>query len=68
MSTERSELQKEIDNRLVERIATTLLDARRNCLTCEFFDLVTEKCSQAGARPPARVIVLGCELYVRFPF
>lgn len=68
MPTDRSDLQRELDDRLVERIATTLLDARRNCVTCEFFDMSSEICALAQKRPPAKVIVLGCENYSRFPF
>lgn len=67
-SKQRSELQTQVDDRLIERLATTLLDARRNCITCEFFNMSSEICSLAQKRPPAKVIVFGCENYSQFPF
>lgn len=39
----------------------------RSCLTCQHFDEPTEVCSLAGARPPARVIAIGCPKYFEVP-
>lgn len=33
----------------------------RSCLACACFDEVKEHCGKYNARPPARVIVFGCE-------
>jgi len=40
-----------------------------SCLTCDCFAEDTEICSLAMARPPARVIVIGCTKWVpQIPF
>lgn len=37
------------------------------CLTCRYFK-VDETCSEAGRRPPAEVIVFGCQRFDDIPF
>lgn len=44
-------------------IGLAVVDGRRTCLTCLWFDEKTEQCSKAAARPPARVIAFGCPAY-----
>lgn len=34
-----------------------------SCISCEHFRESTEECLPAGARPPARIIAFGCNLY-----
>lgn len=33
------------------------------CLNCDYFDEKAELCTKAKARPPAQIIVLGCNLW-----
>lgn len=50
------------------KLAQELLVARvvwRTCINCENFDKTSEGCRRAkGARPPAEVIVYGCDAWV----
>lgn len=39
----------------------------RSCLTCQHFEEATEICRIAAARPPARVIAMGCPKYFEQP-
>lgn len=35
-----------------------------SCLSCEYFKESTEECNAAnGAKPPARIIAFGCNMY-----
>ena len=56
-----------IINGVAEELATQVrvhLDRQtRTCCNCLWFDDKTEFCKPANARPPARVIVAGCEKY-----
>ncbi len=40
-----------------------LFQLDRNCTRCEHFDARDEQCKLWGARPPAKVIVTGCEKF-----
>ena len=50
-------------------IAITLLEVQlnevkqlaRNCVACASFDIPREICMEHNARPPASVIVIGCD-------
>lgn len=54
----------DLDKKLLEALAL----ARRSCINCAAFDLITEGCGKfGGARPPAMVIAKGCEGYESGP-
>lgn len=38
-------------------------DLYKTCITCAYFDAKEEKCMKVGVRPPAFIIVRGCEAY-----
>lgn len=40
----------------------------KTCLTCQQFNEGTEICAKWNARPPAKVIVAGCESHEPHPF
>ncbi len=41
----------------------------RSCCNCDLFNISTEVCKIAGSRPPALVIVLGCDSWIEeIPF
>ena len=52
-------------------IAITLLEVQlkgvkrlaRNCVACDSFDIPREICIEYNARPPASVIVTGCDKF-----
>ncbi len=47
---------------LTDAMRKELDKATRTCLNCEHFDEPAEGCRKfGGARPPARIIALGCE-------
>ena len=50
-------------NELVKGIRKELSAQKINCITCWHFDEKNEICKIASARPPARVIALGCSSY-----
>lgn len=54
---------------LSEKIFWLVQNARigRSCIKCTQFEESTEICRLAGSRPPARIIVLGCEKYSEEP-
>lgn len=56
----------QINSALKTSIGAILKDESifQSCITCHFFEEITEKCKIAGSRPPARVIVYGCPKYV----
>lgn len=37
-----------------------------SCISCTHFDETNEICKKANARPPARIIAFGCNLYDDF--
>ena len=37
--------------------------AANNCMICDNFDQVKEVCKFYNARPPAKIIVVGCEKF-----
>lgn len=39
----------------------------RSCLSCHYFEEAAESCKLASARPPARIIVQGCDKYLEEP-
>lgn len=47
-----------------------LLDRKsRNCLICEHFDNASQECRLAGAIPPPKIAVKGCEKFLeQIPF
>lgn len=51
---------------LTDKIRQMIIEggANRSCITCEHFDEPKELCIPAKARPPARVIALGCDSYI----
>ena len=44
-------------------VRTHMLKATQNCVNCENFDIDTEFCKLVKARPPASILVRGCEKY-----
>lgn len=60
-SPQREAMLRELANHLAER----MIDEGwlRSCLNCDHFDKVKELCMFAnyGQRPPAKIIVSGCE-------
>lgn len=62
-------LSKNEESYLAAAIADLIETARlyRSCLTCDRFDEAREVCRLAGARPPARVIAIGCTSYFPVP-
>lgn len=47
--------------RLTKAVKEELDRATRTCLNCSRFDEPNELCGKYGGRPPARIIVLGCD-------
>ena len=56
---------------LVKQLETLLIAAKKltnkNCLICLHFDIVSEDCALAKKRPPANIIVTGCESFNERP-
>lgn len=52
---------REIIKKLVKQVAFD--GAFRSCINCVWWIDKTEQCQKAKARPPAKVIALGCELW-----
>ena len=46
----------EVELKKVKRLAT-------NCVSCDNFDIPREICLNFNARPPAKVIVTGCDKF-----
>lgn len=44
----------------VRDVVRALEENRATCLRCINFDEITERCTLANQRPPARVIAFGC--------
>lgn len=63
-------------DQLIERLGQLITDTQllldslpgRCCLTCGYFLEGQDECSKFGVRPPARVIVVGCEHHDKPPF
>jgi hypothetical protein len=56
--------------RLLERISNAI-EAEgilRNCTTCFYWQDTSETCGLYKQRPPAKIIVNGCESYDEIPF
>jgi hypothetical protein len=62
-------LSLEIRRKLIEVVDDALSEANvlNCCVNCKKFNEQTEICSKWNARPPARVITFGCELFDMIP-
>jgi hypothetical protein len=54
---------RDLADNLVTKVHRDFDALRKNCVTCEFFDDKQELCTIFKARPPATVIVKGCDRY-----
>ena len=61
---QRAEAINQIVKDLSARVQCHLTTAFRTCINCVEFDEPKELCKLANARPPARVIALGCDSYI----
>lgn len=48
-----------VKKEIIEKLDRVIF--RQTCITCENFDHDTEICRLANQRPPAKIIVLGCD-------
>lgn len=48
---------------LAKSLGVAVAQGRTTCVHCRHFDEATETCMMANARPPARIIAFGCEVF-----
>ena len=63
IKTETKEALDYLATDLAKRIRDHLMQSMQTCIRCSHFDDKPEVCRLANARPPARIIALGCEKY-----
>lgn len=68
MTIRGQDLQMDLETKVVS-IRVKVIDIQtRNCVSCCNFNEGTEICKLANERPPARVIVAGCDSWIDIPF
>ena len=45
---------------VAKAVGQAVVDGRKTCVHCIYFDQNSETCALAGQRPPAKVIAFGC--------
>lgn len=55
---------RDLERILIQHVSKEADGVMPSCISCEFFKESTEECNAAnGARPPARTIAFGCNMY-----
>jgi hypothetical protein len=54
---------RDVADKTAEGIRAAIYALTKNCVSCEFFDQNKEFCNLHKAKPPAKVIVIGCDKY-----
>lgn len=69
MSTKRTEDRYGDLAKFISKLKRDIEVFTRSCINCEHFNEEKELCSMFNARPPARIIALGCEHHIdEIPF
>lgn len=68
MNTERQRALEIAVQAAARELVDGLVTGMATCINCTHFDETNELCTKYSARPPARVIALGCPEYENLPF